>query len=309
MRALLLGSLALALLGVACKRPSPPSKAGIFVPVPPGTRGNELPARVQKGEKAPSCPLVRHKWPALLNVTATEVSLTPMVGATRYFSYADWAAAAFERDSAAAAKDSPGTPPRCLRELKVTPLGWVQPLLSVREEIYQSCPGNEAHPGGETRFATLEIDLHPFDPAPPRPVLLTDLFDATTLLRALRADPVIAKALAGGKTPSDLPALVRALAETSPVVSDEQCYSFPEDLLSRFVLHHQEGDQLAVRIGLPGAGPCRYALTELGLLLPIPASLARNFDPNINQPTLFFAAGAPDPAETALIKLTSGPTK
>jgi hypothetical protein len=71
---------------------------------------------------------------------------------------------------------------------------------------------------------------------------------------------------------AELSELVKQLSE---VELDDPCASFPDNLLERFAYHHVEKRVVAVRLGLPGSGPCRDALTQLGLLLPIPAALAQ----------------------------------
>jgi hypothetical protein len=237
-------------------------------------------------------------------VTVFKQDLTVLMGkASRpSFSYENWAEGPFNDEMAALRREEPGERLECLREIKVRALAWIPPFLSLREETYQSCPGREAHPGGETRFTTLQLNADRQKLAGPRPTSMTDFFDAAVLSRALRADPLIVKAL-GKNAPNDLTELVRALAETPPVLDDPQCYSFPDDLLSRFAFHQREGSRVTVRIGLPGAGPCRYALTEIGLSLPLPAALATERTGSSDDYSGFWAAHAP--TETAVIRLHS----
>jgi hypothetical protein len=245
------------------------------------------------------------KFPVSVVVSETNLVLEPVFTQPRKFSYESWAEWSFRRERAAAGDADAG----CMREIKVTPVAWLMPLLSLREELYQSCP-RAAHPGGETRLTTLAVDLNEHSLGSPRPVVLTELYDAAVVSEALRRDPLVEKALQGKDVPAELGALVRALAETPPVLDGKHCYSFPEDLLSRFAFHHREGSNVAVRLGLPGAGPCRYELTELGLLLPIPAILERTFERMQSAPELpgpsFFVVDRKDMAKTAVVHVTGG---
>ncbi len=296
MRALLLGSLALPLLLGACKRaPSPlaaHSSAATESARPAGFK--PVPAVPLSAAAPVASDLARAQKPWLsLVVSPTDLRLEPMYTGTHAFSYAAWAKASSEPELALLEQDQPGARKTCLREIKVTPIAWQSPLLSIKEEIYQSCPDLEAHPGGETRLTTLALDLGPHAIGPPRPGLLTDFFEPAVLFRALRADPIVAKALTGRESPADLPSLISALVESSPAITDGHCYSFPDDLLARFVLHHREASSIAIHVGLPGAGPCRYALTELPLLLPIPPVLQRPLDVASRDPSSFFAPTAP----------------
>ena len=51
------------------------------------------------------------------------------------------------------------------------------------------------------------------------------------------------------------------------------CYDVPEDWARRFVPWNIGARSLAVRVGLPGLGPCRHALTEVPLEVALPAGL------------------------------------
>ena len=113
------------------------------------------------------------------------------------------------------------------------------------------------------------------------------------------------KALHGTDIPTELGALVNALAETPPVVDGKHCYSFPSDLLARFVLYHSEGTYVAVRLGLPGAGPCRYELTEIGLLLKMPEALKPALEHMGENTGSFFVTDRPDKAKTAVVHVTA----
>ena len=245
------------------------------------------------------------KFPVTLEVSDTNLTLEPVFGSPRKFSYESWAEWSFRQEVAKWDDVDAGT--ACRRDIKVTPVSWLLPLLALREATYQSC-GSEAHPGGETRYTTLWIDLNEHSLGSPRPVVLTELYEAAVIARALSGDALVQKALKGREVPAELGELVRALAETPPVVEERHCYAFPEDLLARFVIHHQEGEKVAVRLGLPGAGPCRYQVTELGLLLPKPKLLEETFawmkrEPDSSYQS-FFVADQPLRGKTAVLHLT-----
>jgi len=300
-RALLLGSVGVALLSGGCRHhpapsPHPTASAGVFTAfsyasaAPPGPAASTL--------------LLAHvRSPVTLAVSETDVKLPYGYGSMRTFSYESWAEWSFRHEMAeAGATQDQG--PECMREIKVTPVAWITPLLGLREEIYQTCP-REAHPGGETRLTTLAIDIDRHAQRPPRPVVLTEIFEPAVVYEALRHDDLVVKALHGSDIPTELGALVKALAETPPVVDGKRCYSFPEDLLARFVLHHSEGTHVAVRLGLPGAGPCRYELTELGLLLRMPDALKPALEHMGEDTGSFFVADRPEMRKTAVVHVTS----
>lgn len=303
MRALLLSSVVLTLLGGGCRRhpapsphPSASASAGAF-------ESFSYASAPPPGPAASTLLLAHHRSPVTLAVSETDIKLPFGYGGMRTFSYESWAEWSFRHEMAAAgATEDKG--PECVREIKVTPVAWITPLLGLREAIYQTCP-EEAHPGGETRFTTLAIDIARHAQGPPRPVVLTEIFEAAVVYEALRHDDLVVKALHGSDIPTELAALVKALSETSPVVEGKRCYSFPEDLLARFVLHHSEGTHVAVRLGLPGAGPCRYELTELGLLLPMPDALKPALEHMGEDTGSFFVADRPEMGKTAVVHVTS----
>jgi hypothetical protein len=192
---------------------------------------------------------------------------------------------AFARDEAELRSDratsiSPQTAPvdsdACTREVNTTLLSVVGSVLSIRNTEITTCRA-EAHPAGETRI--IAVDLAKAAPqassdAELNPVPLTDYVPANAVLSTLRKDPLVRKALkATGSSPATLNQLVDDLASAPPVLEDGRCYSFPDDLLTRFTFHSIKNDQVAVRIGLPGAGPCRENLTMIGILVPAPPRL------------------------------------
>lgn len=307
--------LAVATLAGGCRRETAPGGVVALDAAPDGNvSASESASR--KGEFKPLTPTADaphplgseavpgRKFPVTLTVTDTNLTLEPVFSSPRKFSYESWAEWSFRQEVAKWDDVDAGA---CRLDIKVTPVSWILPLLGLREATYQSC-GVEAHPGGETRYTTLWIDLNEHSLGSPRPVVLTELYDEAVIAKALRGDPLVQKALKGHAMPEGLDALLIALAETPPVLEGPHCYSFPDDLLSRFVLHHEEGDQVAVHLGLPGAGPCRYRITDIGLLLPKPQLLADTFAwmkgesevPNRS----FFVVDQPAYGKTAVLHLT-----
>ncbi|MFL6277878.1 MAG: hypothetical protein ACJ74G_22040 [Blastocatellia bacterium] len=181
------------------------------------------------------------------------------------------------RDFAAIEKDSDG---HCEYERNFTLLSVVGPIISYQDNVNVFCE-RAAHPDGETRFVAVDLSK----PAgvrrgsddtqlPGNVAKLTDYFPASEIHKALLADPLIQKAL-DGKRPRTIPELMKLIGEAFPTVaeSEKSCFTLAGDLLTRFAFHHVEGNKVAVRLGLSGTGVCRDNLTQIGLLLPIPASL------------------------------------
>ena len=155
-----------------------------------------------------------------------------------------------------------------LYERDFTILSVVGSIVSFQDHSFISFQ-HEAHPAGETRFTAIDLVRSGAG------VKLTEFFAESVILDALLADPLIKEALRNAENPDPPKTLSELIARTSPGVFGFKgfCYSISDDLLTRFAFHHIEGNKVAVRIGLSGAGPCREALTQLGLLLPIPDSL------------------------------------
>jgi hypothetical protein len=218
------------------------------------------------------------------------------------FSYVRWARAAFERDLETLAQGEDAGVPLTVREADVTPLSWVGPLLAFRERLYTTMPGREAHPAGETRFVALHVDEHA--PGSARAVSLADYFEEKVLLRELRKEPRVERALRGGKTPVDLAELLGVLTAAEPTVGTE-CYSFPDDLLRRFCFDHVAGDRVAVRLALAGTAVCREQLTEIHLLLPMPPALARPLSDASSGQVGFLATRQKAPRRDVHVRMTS----
>jgi hypothetical protein len=219
------------------------------------------------------------------------------------FSYAAWARAAFERDLAELAEDDAGVP-LTIREVDVTPVSWVGSLLALRERVFTTQPDHEAHPAGGARLLTLRVDESPGGSAGARLVGLTELFKEATLLRELRREPRIKRALRDTEKPETLADLIQILSEAEPSHGPD-CYSFPKDLLQRFSFDHLVGEHVAIRLGLPGTGLCRDALTELELFLTPPPSLKPSLLAARDGHTGFFAIDKPAGLTDVHLRMTS----
>jgi hypothetical protein len=153
------------------------------------------------------------------------------------------------------------------RQLRL--LSLVGPYLGFEERNYNSCQG-WAHPAEESRFRSVDLrrlaaSRQPDDDS--ADVSLTAFFSAADLAKALRNDPVIRRSV-HDELPHDLPGLLTQLSiEAHP--PEGTCFSIPADLLNRFVFYDLRRGQAAIRLSLPGLGPCRAKLTELILVLPL----------------------------------------
>lgn len=166
-------------------------------------------------------------------------------------------------------------------ERKISVISIAGPYLSLRDEAYVELTPS-AHPGGETRFWTIDLRLTGIKPSPKadglnaigagRSVDLRKLVGAAPLVRALAQDPLVKAAGGGGATTLD--DIRDALASGMSATADH-CYLVPTDWTLRSAIFEVEGSRLRARLGLPGAGPCRYRLTQLGLSIPISPVLRR----------------------------------
>jgi hypothetical protein len=235
------------------------SRGSTVQPVPPADPASTIWEGVSRG--------VRIQW------TTRDLSARSDAAQGETWSLANELRREYEK----AASDLEGTAP-CRAEEKITLLSVVGTLVSFERATYSEC-ARAAHPGGETRYATLDLKEVALHRAAARPVELGDLFPPQAVFEALSKDGVVRKALAApghgkGAAPKALPDLTKRLSLS---VLDEPCATFPLDLMRRFALHHLEAQRIAVRVGVPGAGPCREQLTQLGLLLDAPPSLAPDF--------------------------------
>jgi hypothetical protein len=148
------------------------------------------------------------------------------------------------------------------------PLSVVGSLLCIREDHYWE---GGAHPSGSISYAAIDV-AHP-----KRKLQLTDFFPDAQVRDALWADNIVHKTLVGGGVkgkPATARALEKALAIKYFGGEEGHTYCFTPDFLSQFSFHHLEGDRVAVRLCVPwGAEIYRFQSTEIGILLPVPASL------------------------------------
>jgi hypothetical protein len=258
----------------------------------------------------------------LRSVTLSDLRVERPGAAAPIFSYAAWALAAFERDLAALGEREDAGVPLTIRELDVTPVSWVGSLLALKERTFTTQPGHEPrHPQGQTRLFTLQIDEGGADPARAKILSLTDLFDEAALLRQLRKEPTIKRALRRAEKPTNLADLVRVLSENEPDPYPD-CHAFPEDLLQRFIFDHLVGEHLAVHIGLSGKGMCEILeelrgfhsrpefkrfppLTELEVFLKPPASLLAALHEARDGRAGFFAIDKPAGLTDIHLRMTS----
>lgn len=175
-------------------------------------------------------------------------------------------------DARSAAEDrangeAPAPPNPCVWTENARLLSLVSGLLSYVATRSTSCE-MEAHPGADTKFVTLDLAKDA------QPVALDALFPEAAIVSALRADKLIRRALGNASQHmTSLAQLHEALESGPTVLESDLCYGVPTDVLSSFAFHHVESGRVAVRIGLPGTGVCRDNLTQLGVMLPVPATL------------------------------------
>jgi hypothetical protein len=178
----------------------------------------------------------------------------------------------------------------CSYERRFTLLSVVGPLVSFQDDYYSYCQG-WAHPSVDIRFTTVDLakpgealyvsppESGPFDldlAKLGKVARLTDYFPEKEVLRALLNDAVIKEALANQslpQPPQSLDELYQALKEQGIRIKGIP-YLLPQDFITRFAFHHLQGEQVAVRLGLPSAGGAARGLhAQLGILLPIPRAL------------------------------------
>lgn len=134
----------------------------------------------------------------------------------------------------------------------------VGPIITAEATYSGYCEG-AAHSFAITKFVTLDARTG-------KPSSLLEYFSESSLVEALNKDRVILKAL-NGKRARNLSDLFKR--------ADGGCeMSIDKELLGAFAFHHLKGNLVAVRIGLPyGCEAMRGNFTELGVYLPIPATL------------------------------------
>jgi len=132
------------------------------------------------------------------------------------------------------------------------------PLLGLREETYlDNRPA--AHPAGQARLRTLDLRTG-----------LDQRLDRLVNGAALSA----AMGLPADADAADrMAALNQRALDLPPTGSPmDGCFSVPADWPRSFAATAIGPRSLSVLVGLPGAGPCRTALTELPIMLPRPAT-------------------------------------
>lgn len=138
----------------------------------------------------------------------------------------------------------------------------VNGVLSVQWTHDSFVPG-DAHPDTGKAFRTFNLAKGG------APMRLTEAFPEEAIYKALMADGVIKQAL-GKAQPRDLAGLERAIAYKTVKLEGHE-YVLDPELLSRFAIHHVEGSDAYVRLGLEAAnGADRDAFTQIGLKLAIP---------------------------------------
>ena len=201
----------------------------------------------------------------------------------------------------------------CETERKFRLLSVVGSLVGLSDKYYCGCQ-REAHPTYYQRYTSIDLAkpgkvyaVAEDRSTPTKQVQLTDYFAADDVYRALLADPYVQKALKENKEAQP----AKNLAELVKALAEDGCRTgFDSDMLSRFVFHHLEGDKVAVRLGISNlsAHVCNKELTQLGLLLPIPAALRKPLQAADARQEGFLMKDLKQLAGTqlTLIKLTTG---
>jgi hypothetical protein len=232
------------------------------------------------------------------SITWTGANLLATRGSTTVFSAREFAQQGLRQFVALAQDPESKQVPDCAYERRFRLLAVVGSLLSFSDQYYASCP-REAHPGGETRFTTIDLTKrgrvsysgpNAFGEVRPgqagKAVQLTDIFSEEDIYNRLKADPKIARLLAQDDphtNPKRLSDLLNAL--TGKIGSSPDCFSVPSDLLTRFAFRHLDATGTTIELGLPGAGPCRDDLTTI--LLKLPTSPKIRFSPAQNAQASF----------------------
>jgi hypothetical protein len=220
-----------------------------------------------------------------LTITWTSSNITASQNGKQVFSARAWAEAGLRHFISANRTAGTASPPACdyTRTLRIVSI--VGPMVSFEDATEFTCT-KEAHPGGMTRLITLDLSsrqplveaghdaIGRVDPERPgKAVLLTRLFPAEQIFKALSALPPIQSALrSAGSQPQTLPALVQAVSDSTG--EGENCYIIPPDLLASFAFDRVEDGRVVIRLGLPGDGPCRMKLTSFDMRFAVPSQIA-----------------------------------
>ncbi|WP_442679775.1 hypothetical protein ACSBM8_00790 [Sphingomonas sp. ASY06-1R] len=236
-----------------------------------------------------AAPAAAPEWSATSAGYALSVSDTDIVvtrGIKMLFSAKAWVRA----DHAQAVRDAEGDAVRT--EHRFSMVSIAGPYLSLRDETYLDITPS-AHPGGETRLWTIDLRRlrGPGMITAAQAVDLKSLVGEAPLRRALLADPVVRTARPRPNASLDDIRLALPKAD----FGKDTCFDVPEDWTSRFVLRGWDKGRLLVRLGLPGLGPCRYNLTQLGLTVAAPPTLRKTIGPVHTAP----------PARTVKISFTA----
>lgn len=193
----------------------------------------------------------------------------------------------------------------CSYERRFRLVGVVGSLLSFSDQYYASC-AKEAHPGGETRFTTInlanpgplaysgpdafgQVDVQ----RPGKAVRLTDMFSEQEVFGKMKADPKLSRLLTqdgvGGEAPKDLTELLQSL--DGKIGERPDCFSVPGDLLTRFALRSIGAQEVTAELGLPGTGPCRDDLTPIELRFPMSGGLRAKLGGAAASKAAFAASG------------------
>jgi hypothetical protein len=147
------------------------------------------------------------------------------------------------------------------------PLSLFGPLLCYRRDDYWE---GGAHPSGWISYGVVDA-RHP-----DHPPLVTEVFGEKNVRDALWNDPIIHKLAVQSslKTePATALELVKKLSGKTFGGEIDSKYAIPEGLLTEWSVHHLEGDKASVRLCVAwGTEIYRFQSTEIGLLLPVPAS-------------------------------------
>jgi hypothetical protein len=243
----------------------------------------------------------------VLRVTPYDILIERTGAKTPIFSYAEHARAAFERDLPALAAGAAGVP-LTIRELDVTPVAWVGPLLSLEERTTTAIADRTGHDEPAVRLVTLRIDEHAPPAARATTASLTEYADEDTLVRELLKEPRVKSALRGSPKPKGLTELVATLAKKQPELG-KYCASFPPDLMQRFAIDHVVGEHLVVHLAFESTEFCADTQAEVGFFIPAPASLAKAIADAKAGRAGFFAIDKPQGLTTVHLRLASDDAK
>lgn len=194
----------------------------------------------------------------------------------------------------------------CTYSRTFRPVSLLNNFLTFSDELLSSCV-REAHPSSSYRVTTIDLSnaetVH-YASSPDDALVLTDktsknvrsltsFFKQQDILHAMQQDSVLKQNLS--PFPASLAEIPTSIDSNGMEIPKTPCrFTLSPDYLSRFVLHHLVGPNVAVRVELaPIGGACRSAKAELGLLLPIPAQMHTALDSAGSLRDGFLAKDAP----------------